>query len=295
MWVSRSVDLDRTTIRRKMSWLPDDYGLSTAERDARWAAMFTADSPSWAALVAGDDWAGAEAIEEITPDVGPVTRFISTVWEPTAGSSSAFETNFAFAELTADTSTDDNPMFFPEDVPPGATVEYESLVGSWHADYRFQVRSSLSSSSEAVWSHGRTMWKTGGGFVGATAYPGAGWREWNALVSTGQDSGHVVETSFSKITTMPVFTTHLTGIYDTHFGASHRLFATAGDPSVPPTVHRRYTPPRYRLTYPGDLAGYWATRQRQTAGGNAGGWPLRQRHNGGHPGSWPLRQRQIGL
>ncbi|MCB2411784.1 hypothetical protein LGT39_02835 [Demequina sp. TTPB684] len=278
-----------------MNWLPDDYGLSIAERDARWAAMFTADSPTWAALVAGDAWPDAEASEEITPDVGPSTSIISNVWEPTAGSSSAFETRFAFAELAADTSTDDNPLFVPDDVPPGATVEYESLVGSWHADYRFQIRSSLSSSSEAVWSQARTMWKMGGGFVGAMAYPGAGWREWNALASTGQDSDHIVETWSSVITAMPVFVAHLTGTHDTHFGALHRLFATAAIPNFPPTAARRYTPPRYRITYPDDLAGYWTTRQRQTAGGNAGGWPLRQRRNGGHSGSWPLRQRQTGL
>lgn len=42
-------------------------------------------------------------------------------------------------------------------------------------------------------------------------------------------------------------------------------------------------------------SGMWNTRQRQTASGNAGGWPLRQRHNGGVTGSHPLRQRQTGI
>lgn len=41
--------------------------------------------------------------------------------------------------------------------------------------------------------------------------------------------------------------------------------------------------------------GMWTQRQRQTAGGNAGGWPSRQRQNGGHTGAWSARQRQTGI
>lgn len=51
--------------------------------------------------------------------------------------------------------------------------------------------------------------------------------------------------------------------------------------------------PSYR--YARSSEGMWNVRQRQTLGGNSGGWPTRQRQNGGATGAYSVRQRQTGL
>lgn len=182
------------------------------------------------------------------------------------------------------------PQIPPGSIPDGASVEYEAASGTYLSDFTYVVTYAATGSVTTYIAN-----IAGDGYVGVDHPSGAPFQGWSYTSTSGTGGTRSFVRSADTMTFVQLSTHHLNGTTPPAGSAGYYLGRNASGTIVPISATASYRPPRYRFVYPDTLSGLWLTRQRQTATGNAGGWPLRQRSNGGMTGAWNLRQRQTGL
>lgn len=198
------------------------------------------------------------------------------------------------------------PIVEPEEIPPGAKVEFE-YNSQYHGPHYWTLSLAVAAEHAGPVSYSHTGYAViippdlPPGVKGFPSFTGP-WAELNPsradIRAWGPEVG-VLSTTGPPLAA-PFYYTGINAVIFAAVTSRHRgefpPLGTVGSDStsasvIVTAVYRAYTPPRYRFVWP---SGMWNLRQRQSLTGNAGGWPLRQRQTGGATGSWPLRQRQTG-
>lgn len=182
----------------------------------------------------------------------------------------------------------------PWEIPPGATVEYESDAGQYLGGWRLRrsITSAIPVGGSAPKGVARASffspYAVTDGYPGRdamatnlalTATPGTGTASQLISVSEGQTVGWIALTQMQwEMADKPEPGT--------------KADAETAIPTL--AVEGLYRPPRYRIIPAQHRAGVPPLRHRQNSL-NSGGPPLRHRQNGGQTGGPPLRHRQTGL
>lgn len=302
MWVGRPVDVHTETWSRTILWDPADLdpGDVTPAFVDRW---------SWVTEDIGSEFVARPASN---PDIIAAT-------EESDGDAAyplaAYQTRFPdllqswqlFVEMGASTLTDDNPQYDPPR-DEGVEVEYESEEGEYHNQFEFQIPYdtegdfAVDGQSRPYFAYDKSNALTRPGR--ASGVPTDPWQtDWDRYGAINGDfgtvplqvdyTGGVFEESRAFLTFAVLFDPHVNGPnIDEHRTAEMTLGRWSPTIPRPFGAARRYTPPRYRLIYPG---GMWSLQHQATGHANAGGWPLQHRHNAGATGSWPLQHRATGF
>lgn len=303
MWVYRDVTVGISqSTQRNLQW---DEDAGTYE--SNWEAVIEYPTGTFEGMLGSG---GVTVAEEIIAD--DVTYPFSGFQNLTYNTHQSF---LAFVEIAADTSTDDGPQYDP-DPEPGVSVEYESELGEYHDLYAYDIPFDHEGTYDPddplnmlpslfVYANSYDVYINGDATVDppiSEANFGLHPIELGGWLNTFDNYGQITAPFVTKgiTVTSPVIiataafpTQHLVTPHPT--GADGGIYFGRWNVSTPIdyVVARRYTPPRYRLIYPGTGG---TLRQRQTAPGNTGGGPsLRARNHGGYTGGPPLRNRQTGL